>query len=659
MEKETFQEFEGVSYEAWKRLAEKTLKGKAFDSLLKETYETIMLKPLYTKEDAYTMKEAAALLPEAAGGIAQEISAHSPHEANRALLQAIEHGQAVVHVLADCATLHGSDSDESEGALQSGIPLCSKEDIESAFNEIDLSKYPVLLYTGYVSSPLLAMILSYGKEKGFAFESMRGTIGADPLGYLAENGVLPIKLEECYEAMSRAILWSKLHAPKVKTVFVRTDAYHNAGANAVQEMAAALATAVEYMREGMKRGLEVDAIARQFTFSFSAGTHLFTEIAKLRAIRVLWKKAAESFGVADGKTHIHVRTSKRTKTQYDPYVNLLRATTEAFSAITGGADTLHVSTYDEAFGVSRENSERWARNIQHILCGESHLAKVLDPARGSYYAEALTKELAEQAWNLFRRIEEKGGMSIVLKQGWFQEEIAKVAVKRLENVSSLGQKIVGINVYVNKAERKASQNNKQNEMQQRVAYIKQYKEQRNPSLQHPVEKAFEMNEMILAFTKGATIGEITSAWKGEGEKVQALQQIRDAEPFEALREAAEKYERLKGTLPQAAIVQIGEEQKTPPYLVPVLEGCGFAVKIIRAASGKEIAAADANILFAYGSEEDLQAAKFTAKKVVIVGKHGEKFEKQMLEAGVTGFIDKPSALFPFLHELHNELEVIV
>ncbi|MFX3623692.1 MAG: acyl-CoA mutase large subunit family protein [Ectobacillus sp.] len=677
MEKETFQEFEGVSYETWKQLAEKTLKGKPFDSIFTATYENIVLKPLYTKEDAKTIEQIAYLLGESREGIAQELSAGSPAELNAILQQAIQNGQSILHLLVDGATLQGKDSDSSinDIVLQNGVPINSVEDLESLFGGIDVTKHAFLLYTGFISMPLLSLLLAYAKQKGCSFESLQGTIGADPLGYLAGAGQMPFSLEQSYDAMATTVKWSKQHVPQIRTVFVRTDVYHNAGANAVQELAIALATAAAYIREGIQRGIPAEDVSRQLTFSFSVGTHLFMEIAKLRAIRILWKKVAESFGASDeaSKTKLHVRTSKRTKTVYDPYVNLLRATTEAFSAIVGGADTLHVSAYDEVYGQPDENGERWARNIQHILHGESRLSKVLDPARGSYYVEALTEELAKQAWSLFQQIEAKGGMRAVLEQGWIQEEIAKVAKKRYQNVVSLKQKIVGTNIYVNQDETrlKATAASLQEQKQRRISELIKYKEQRNEAVLNAVdlrelslqdEQAMDM--LLQAFASGMTVGEAAAALGTGEEKIEALKPMRDSEPFEVLREAAEKYEQAKGVRPKAAVIQVGEEGMMPRALTTALESSGFAISAIRISADEyPEAAKGAQAIFLSGDKERLEAilpyVLEGGAKIFLAGRFEEEYKKAALLKGVNGFVHETGSLIPLLYELHNELEVIV
>ncbi len=673
--KNTFQEFKAASYEEWKALAEKTLKGKPFSSIMSETFEQIQLKPLYTKEDA-NFETEASLLPEHAGNIAQELWGHSPAEANRVIFEAIQHGQTILHITLDDATLQGKDSDETtkENVLGKGIPFNCVADFESVFSDIALTKYPMMMYTGFTSLPLLSLLSSYVKEKGLSLSDIHGSIGADPLAYLAAEGNLPLPLSNCYDALAGSVKWTRTHAPDVKTIFVKTDVYHNAGANAVQEMAVALATAAEYVRECGKRDVEIDDICNNLTFVFSAGNHLFTEIAKLRAIRILWKKVAHAFGASEDKQKmlLHVRTSNRTKTLYDPYVNMLRATTEAFSAIVGGADSVHVSTFDEAYGAAENNSRRWARNISHILHGEAHLSKVIDPARGSYYVEALTEALAQKAWGLFQAIEKRGGMSKALEEGFIQAEIETIAKKRYEKVTSLKQKIVGTNVYVRQDEVRLKITEPQEQRQRRIRKIQQYKAQRNEKvlqLQQLKEKLIVQDENILntlihAASAGATLGEMAGAMiSGEGTKVRALTPMRDGQPFEVLREAAEKYAELKGKRPQIIFFHLSEgvkKGKTEQVVTSALEACGF--EVVHTFSEVNFIPAEAHAIFMSGENlEMLQSVIQRAghAKVFVMGSLEEEHEKQLSQQGVSGFVHEAGNLLPLLYELHNELEVIV
>lgn len=676
MEKCTFQEFEDVSYEEWKRLAEKTLKGAPLDSIFTHTYENITLKPLYTKEDTQSARltQAVSLFPIYRDTIAQEIVGNSLDETNGKVLQAIEHGQSVLHVLLDKATRQGKDSDMAlpNEVLQAGIPINCVSDFEHVLQGVTLEKHPFLLYTGYWAMPMLAIAAAYRKQSG---SSLSGTIGADPLGCLAEEGYIPFTLQQSFDAMAGAVKWTKQHMPTVRTIFVRTDGYHNAGANMIQELAAALATAVQYIREGVKRGVTADDMCRQMTFSFSVGTQLFMEIAKLRAIRVLWKKAAESFGAKETTIHLHTRTSKRTKTLYDHHVNLLRATTEAFSAIVGGTDTLHVSTYNEVYSISEENSERWARNIQHILCGESHLSKVLDPASGSYYVEALTEQLAEKAWKLFQEVEAKGGMSASLQQGWLQTSIAETAKQRYRKITALEQKIVGTNVYMKQDELRPTGEYGQivEKVQRRISEMISYKEQRllkwHIRQDLPLHHEQTLNELVHACSIGMTIGEMNALFTGAGENIVPIRAIRDAEPFERLRGATEKYMERTGVRPHALLVQLATAAKgqgLSALVKTMLEACGYHVSTERTTA--KIAMLTQSETAALFLEGNLGAMKEAITKLVQVGYSGHIFiigqfieeEKQFLmENGVSGFLQEAGEVLSLLYKLQIQLEVTV
>ncbi len=653
MEKKTFQEFKGVSYEQWKQLAEKTLKGKAFDSLIRQTYDNVILKPLYTKDDATACKEVAALLLTNSGGIAQELFATNPHQANAIVVDALQNGQQVLHLLADKETLQGNDSVSVE---RPGIPLSFTKDFESVFNGVATGKYPVLLYTGYIASPLLSMFVSYAKKKEIPLDVLKGTVGADPLGYLAEEGELVTSLSACYDDMVKTIRWSQDHTPQLHTIFVRTDAYHNAGANAVQELAIAFATAVEYIRAGIERGLQAKDVISKITFSFSVGSYLFTEIAKLRAFRVVWSKIAEQFGVSNVKNAVHVSTSKRTKTVFDPYTNLLRATTEAFSAIVGGADTLHVSPFDDAAGFENENGKRLARNIQHILREEAHLEKVLDPARGSFYVEELTHEIAKQAWDLFRSIEQQGGMSTVLQDGSLHEEIAQVAKQRRANVCSLKQTIVGTNRYVNLSEEKLTGESK--EVYNRAAEVTSFKEQRK-GMNTPSYQEVTIEELIVAFSEGSSLGEVTANQVKNGLQIAAFLPMRDAEPFEELRKTAEQFLSQTGRSPRALVVALAADENMKT-IASTLKSCGFEVASVDSLPGdmEEVEA-----VFLYDNKESLLTSiaqlSSVGKKLYVMGMYEREEGETVLASGADGLLPDMGSLLPLLHELYNELEVTV
>lgn len=236
---------------------------------------------------------------------------------------------------------------------------------------------------------------------------------------------------------------------------VNTQIYHNAGGNAVQELAFGIATGVEYLRQAEKRGQSVDVTAGKMTFVFAIGSDFFMGIAKLRAARLLWAKVVAACGgnAESQKMRIHARTSLWNKSKLDPYVNMLRNTTEAFSAVAGGADVLDVAPFDQVVRTPDEFSKRIARNTQVILAEECHFDHVVDPAGGSYYVETLTAQLANAAWAIFQQIEKEGGMIKALEAGIPQKQVKAVAAKKAEAIAQRRLSLIGVNVYANATEK--------------------------------------------------------------------------------------------------------------------------------------------------------------------------------------------------------------
>jgi len=229
----------------------------------------------------------------------------------------------------------------------------------------------------------------------------------------------------------------------------------NAGASAVMELAFSLATGNEYISELTGIGLPVDVVAKNIQFNLGSGSNYFMEIAKLRAARMLWArivKAWEPESEDSLKTFIHSETSDFNKTIYDPYVNLLRTTTEAMASAIGGVNSLYVKPFDRNFRDSSDFSERIARNIQIILKNEAYFDKVTDPSAGSYYIESLTDSLVSETWKLFQQIEKDGGYIVALENGFIQEQIEELCRKRSMNLALRKEVLVGTNQYVDALE---------------------------------------------------------------------------------------------------------------------------------------------------------------------------------------------------------------
>ncbi|SFK15780.1 methylmalonyl-CoA mutase family protein [Brevibacillus centrosporus] len=591
MNKETmFKEFSVPTYEQWREAAEKTLKGASFDAkLLTKTYEGITLQPIYRQEDIEKLKhihvqpgvapylrgtKAAGAFAARAWEVSQEILAATAEEFNQIARHDLARGQTMLNLVLDEATKAGLDPEDGvHGKVgNQGLSIFSREDLDQAFAEIDLEKVPLYVNAGAFGLPLLSLLIAHMKAKGQDANKLHACVGADPMATLASEGILSVPLTILYDGMAHATRWAIKHAPQVKTILVQAHPYHNAGGSAVQELGYALATGVEYVQALLDRGLSLEEIAPRIQFAFSIGSNVFMEIAKIRAARMLWASIIESYGGSEAaqKMNIHARTSAWTKTVLDPNVNLLRATTEAFSAVVGGVDSLHVSAYDEAIRPATEFSRRIARNTQIILEQEAHLAKVADPAGGSWYIEWLTDELAAKAWELFLQVEEQGGMEKALTAGMPQEQIAAVASKKAENVASRKSRIVGTNMYANAQERPEQPEKLQCHPAKRIAEHQAYLQKQDRTAMEAILQALSFDQQdlldtsIKAVQAGATLGELTKALLPSGTgaiSVKALPQQRIAESFEQLRFQTEQYAAKTGGKPKVFLANMGPVSK--------------------------------------------------------------------------------------------------
>ncbi len=423
------QSFPKVSIKNWVEKSEQSMKGKKIESLEKDTYEQIRLKPLYMQND----QEEVSQFP-----------AQSDFRRGAYSLGYLSNQWKVAQKL----TIDKNLNEQLYKAISKGQTALSFEINESVLAKVEeleeeLLRYPFSINAKEYHHEFLKKIQSL-PHSGKCY----GYIGIDPVALLAEKGI--DRIEEGYQQMFEAINNSLTSLPRIRTILVDTVPYHNGGAHAVQELAIAISTGVQHIEKLAEFGLSIKTLVSKIVFQFSIGANFFMELAKLRAARVLWDMVTKAYGVDEEERGmiISATTSRFTKTLYDPYVNMLRAGSEAFAAVLGGIQYLHVSPFNEPEGKETAFSDRIARNTQLILRDESHLAKTIDPAGGSWYVESLTTELVEKAWELFLAIDEKGGIVEVLKQGWIQTEIAKVRKRREEAIATRQQAIVGTNKYV-------------------------------------------------------------------------------------------------------------------------------------------------------------------------------------------------------------------
>jgi len=242
------------------------------------------------------------------------------------------------------------------------------------------------------------------------------------------------------------------HLPKFQYLTINASIFNNSGAGIINELAFSMAMAAEYLTYLTNNGLDVDEVAPKIRFHFSIGSNYFMEIAKFRAVKYLWSKIVNAYGLNDATNatmFIHCSNSQWNKTIYDPYVNMLRTTTESMSAILGGINSLSVLPFNTVYETETEFSERIARNQQLVLKSESYLDKVADIGAGSYYIESLTDKLIQNAWEQFLKIEEEGGYIVAFKNGTIQKVITDEVSKKNNDIATRRKSILGVNQFPN------------------------------------------------------------------------------------------------------------------------------------------------------------------------------------------------------------------
>ena len=563
-------EFTPPTDEEWKAACEALLKGAPFEKkMFTKTYEGITFDPMYTR------KHTEDILPkgvmpgmgdylrgvDAAGyigkpwGIAQACDETLPAENNELLRHEHDKGATIYHIVLDTASRTGVDARQAETVGDTGTSVTTVEDMHVLLTGLDLAKFPLYVYAGANAVPLLALVAAARRASGEDMAEVRGIVGADPIGALAADGKLPVSLDAHYDSLAAAARWATVNAPHLRTVFVRSDVYSNGGANDVQEVASVLATATAYLRALCERGLTIDEAASQIAFAFSMGANFFLQIAKLRAVRPLWAQIVGAFGgsAEAQKMRIHARPALFFKTIYDPYVNMLRNTTEIFSGVVGGIDSFESAPFDEPIRKGDEFSRRIARNVQIMLQEEFGLLQPIDPAGGSWAVETLTRQMKEKIWAEFQRIEKEGGIIAALRAGSLQESVAAVLAARFKNADLRRDRIVGNNMYPNMTETLLETRAEDTAAlkAQRTADIDAYLsdidvKHRDEALAS-LRQAHSVDHAVEAALAGATIAELmTAVTEGNGaETVTAIAPHRWSERFEQLRRRTEDYKAEK------------------------------------------------------------------------------------------------------------------
>ncbi len=442
-----FAEFPPVSTEKWEEVIQKDLKGADYEKkLIWKTLEGFKVKPYYRAEDLENIEyldSNPAQYPYTRGkqadnntwDIRQDISEKDPAKANALALDALKRG---ANAIGFCAK--NIEKEEQMEILLKDIYL------PAAAIHFNCSKK-------YINT--LKLFISVAKKRGFDTSKINGSVNFDIYKYALTHGKFWTSEKDDLNEAKELLQFASENLPNFRVLTVNGSLFNNSGSNIVQELGFSLAEANELMAKLTDMGCDATIVAKNIVFNFATGSNYFMEIAKIRAARMLWSKIAEQYKPTCEcacKAYINATSSTWNKSIYDPYVNMLRTTTETMSAAIAGADSISVAPFDIAFKESDDFSYRIARNQQLLLKEESYLDKIVDPAAGSYYIENLTDSLAQYAWQHFLAIEEKSGFGNAIREGYVQDEITKTAQQRDMEIATRKTTILGTNQYPNLTE---------------------------------------------------------------------------------------------------------------------------------------------------------------------------------------------------------------
>ncbi|MBP2473441.1 methylmalonyl-CoA mutase [Crossiella equi] len=441
-------EFPRPEVEQWRELVAGVLRKSGAtelpelpeSKLSRTTYDGITVNPLYTRADTAPETGLPGLAPYTRGSrpegavpggwdIRQRHANPDPAATREAVLADLENGVSSLWL-----TLGGD-----------ALPVSA---LPRVLDGVYLDLAPVVLDAGAETEAAAEALFALAAERGVAEADLSGSLGADPLGLRARTG-------QPGEVSGAAALAVRVAAtyPRLRTFTVDATAFHDAGGSDAQELGASLAVATAYLRALTEAGLEVDAAFAQLEFRYAATADQFLTIAKLRAARRLWARVGEVCGAARPAQRQHAVTSSAMMTARDPWVNMLRTTLACFGAGVGGADSVTVQPFDAVLGLPDDFARRIARNTQSLLVEESHIARVLDPAGGSYYVERLTEDLARAAWAFFTELERAGGFAAALDSGLVAERLAATQAKRAKRIAHREDAITGVSEFPNLTEK--------------------------------------------------------------------------------------------------------------------------------------------------------------------------------------------------------------
>ena len=507
-------------------------------------------------------------------------------ESNRFYRQNLAAGQKGLSVAFDLPTHRGYDSDHERvigDVGKAGVAVDSIEDMKILFDQIPLGDISVSMTMNGAVLPVMAFYIVAAEEQGVAAEKLSGTIQNDILKEFMVRNTYIYPPEPSMRIIADIFRYTSSHMPKFNSISISGYHMQEAGATADLELAFTLADGLEYIRTGLKTGLDIDAFAPRLSFFWATGMNYFMEIAKLRAARMLWAKIVGQFNPKNPKSLMlrsHCQTSGWSLTEQDPFNNITRTCLEALAATLGHTQSLHTNALDEAIALPSPFSARIARNTQLYLQEETDITKSIDPWAGSNYVEYLTGELAAKAWKIISDIEAAGGMVKAIEQGVPKLQIEEAATRKQARIDSGKEIIVGVNGYTTTSKTDIELLEVDNtlvleQQLRRLASIKAERNSEETSLAlRAIEDAAASGEGNLlelavdAARKRATLGEISSACEKTFGRYRAItrlntsvymSQMQDNILFKEAQQLADTFAKLEGRQPRIMVSKVGQD----------------------------------------------------------------------------------------------------
>lgn len=574
------------------------------------TAENIDIKSTYAKDDIKDLEHlnfVAGIAPNLRGPystmyvrrpwtIRQYAGFSTAEESNAFYRRNLAAGQKGLSVAFDLATHRGYDSDHERVAGdvgKAGVAIDSVEDMKVLFDQIPLDEMSVSMTMNGAVLPIMAFYIVAAEEQGVSPKQLEGTIQNDILKEFMVRNTYIYPPTPSMKIISDIFEYTSKHMPKFNSISISGYHMQEAGATCDIELAYTLADGLEYIKTGLKAGMDIDTFAPRLSFFWAIGMNHFMEIAKMRAARMLWAKLVKPFNPKNEKSlalRTHSQTSGWSLTEQDPFNNVARTCIEASAAAFGGTQSLHTNALDEAIALPTDFSARIARNTQIYLQEETHITKTVDPWAGSYYVEKLTHDIAQKAWVLIQEVEDLGGMTKAIEAGIPKLRIEEAAARKQARIDSGRDIIVGVNKYRLDQEDpiQTLEVDNQTVRNQQIERLNQIKASRNTeavnkalaTLTAAAKKWSNSKDALLqeadnllalaidAARKRATLGEISDALEVEFGRHKAQiksfsgvysKEIKDDKSFQKARELADAFAEQDGRRPRIMIAKMGQD----------------------------------------------------------------------------------------------------